>query len=157
MFWFHHDIIHVVADIAPWAVYVGHGSSPFKWPSSVLHPNRSFHGDHHTLCQPKMVTLQNSMYIFAFKVQKSIIRKICICKCRYLDVAGKKNSTLYVLNGVAMFAGWLVSLSCPRKLGLVDKKIETSVNGINLFNLCRLQESSCSSTFSTTCLHTLIR
>ncbi|CAI9288235.1 unnamed protein product [Lactuca saligna] len=27
----------------------------------------------------------------------------------YLDIAGKKNSTLYVLNGVAMFAGWLVA------------------------------------------------
>lgn len=27
----------------------------------------------------------------------------------YLDVAGKKNSTLYMLNGVAMFAGWLVA------------------------------------------------
>ncbi|KAI3682544.1 hypothetical protein L1987_82596 [Smallanthus sonchifolius] len=27
----------------------------------------------------------------------------------YLDVAGKKNSTLYMLNGVAMFLGWLVA------------------------------------------------
>lgn len=27
----------------------------------------------------------------------------------YLDVAGKKNSTIYVLNGVALFAGWLVA------------------------------------------------
>ncbi|KAK9079845.1 hypothetical protein SSX86_001518 [Deinandra increscens subsp. villosa] len=27
----------------------------------------------------------------------------------YLDVAGKKNSTLYLLNGVAMFVGWLVA------------------------------------------------
>nr|XP_043609794.1 TLC domain-containing protein 4-B-like [Erigeron canadensis] len=27
----------------------------------------------------------------------------------YLDVAGKKNSTFYLLNGVALFAGWLVA------------------------------------------------
>ncbi|KAL4587872.1 hypothetical protein LXL04_000747 [Taraxacum kok-saghyz] len=27
----------------------------------------------------------------------------------YLDVAGKKNSTLYVMNGVGMFVGWLVA------------------------------------------------
>ncbi|KAK1428576.1 hypothetical protein QVD17_17414 [Tagetes erecta] len=27
----------------------------------------------------------------------------------YLDVAGKKNSTLYLLNGIAMFVGWLVA------------------------------------------------
>ncbi|XP_076956548.1 uncharacterized protein LOC143631794 [Bidens hawaiensis] len=27
----------------------------------------------------------------------------------YLDVAGKKNSTLYMLNGVALFVGWLVA------------------------------------------------
>lgn len=46
---------------------------------------------------------------YNFVVLFSEITTPCVNLRWYLDVVGKKNSTLYLLNGVGVFAGWLVA------------------------------------------------
>uniref|UniRef100_M1CDT7 TLC domain-containing protein n=1 Tax=Solanum tuberosum TaxID=4113 RepID=M1CDT7_SOLTU len=54
---------------------------------------------------------QAQMYIFMVLFTESTTP--CVNLRWYLDVAGQKNSQLYVCNGVALFLGWLV-WSCTR-------------------------------------------
>ncbi|MBA0679012.1 hypothetical protein Goari_010811 [Gossypium aridum] len=56
----------------------------------------------------------------------------------YLDVAGRKSSTIYIYNGIALFFGWLADMT-------------------STCDDFRLQGFFCSSIFLPTCLTTLMR
>lgn len=105
--------IFVIA-LTPWTIYVLNLPLPCKWPSTVLHTNGSLYREHNSLYQFKMVSEHDRG--FSINLFLTILAHCCEHICRYLDVAGQKNSKLYTLNGVALFVMWLVMSIEPQTL-----------------------------------------
>ncbi|PPR82548.1 hypothetical protein GOBAR_AA38167 [Gossypium barbadense] len=48
----------------------------------------------------------------------------------YLDVAGRKSSTIYIYNGIALFFGWLVLMHIPQILDLFYCRIVNFLHSV---------------------------
>lgn len=107
--------LYFVIGFTPWTIYVLDLPLPCKRPSTGLHTNGSLYREHNSLYQFKMVSEHDrgsSIYLFL-----TILAHCCEYICRYLDVAGQKNSKLYMFNGVALFLMWLVMSTELQTLG----------------------------------------
>lgn len=122
----------VLLDPTSWTLYVLHHSVPLEWSSTILHIHCSVYGNHYPICESKMVSIgdMNSPTHFSTPSLNFnfYINSFFCCTFRHLDVAGLKDSKLYIYNGVALFFGWLVGLSnfiqihITRRLFLVYKE-----------------------------------
>ena len=103
----------ILSGSTPWTIYVFNHSLPCKWPGTHLHTNGSLHWKHHSFREFKMASLTSRNHCtLTFMVVK--LDLLCKSKFRYLDTAGQKGSSLYVLNGVGLFLGWLVLSLIPK-------------------------------------------
>ncbi|GJN17356.1 hypothetical protein PR202_gb04415 [Eleusine coracana subsp. coracana] len=56
-----------------------------------------------------LALLSGKAHVYILMVLFTEVTTPCVNLRWYLDVAGQKNSNLYVYNGLALFAGWLIA------------------------------------------------
>lgn len=102
--WFH----LFLSGFTPWVIDVFNLSRPHKWSSAVLHTNGSLLWEHYSFRKSEMVKLALEFFLILRLLVVNFGLFLFMCTFRYLDIAGQKDSNLYIHNGVALFLGWLV-------------------------------------------------